>query len=101
MRTRHRILDDGTERAATLEEMAAGQGGLWRFGVPASTLLPWGRLRDAARIRPKVQQELISAASKCGADPYDWMGSIEPVPLERCIVQRRMTAASEWVDQAP
>lgn len=76
-------------------------GGLWRFGVPASTLLPWGRLRDAARIRPKTQRALLLTAAECGADPYSWYGSIEPVRIERCIIQCRMTAADEWGEPAP
>jgi hypothetical protein len=94
------LMGDGTESDATLEEMAAAKGGLWRFGVPASTLLPWGRLRDAAHIRHKMLRGLLAAATASGADPYSWYGSIEPVRVERCIIQCRMTATDEWSEPA-
>lgn len=82
-------------RSATMEEMIA-LGGLWRFGLASSELLPWGRLKEAARIRRRMLEGLLSVARKAGADPYDWHGSLQPVPVERCTVQCRLTLDSEW-----
>lgn len=85
----------GRRRDATMEEMFA-HGGLWRFGVPASELLPWRKLREAAGITSETANGLLRAAKRAGADPFFWYGSLEPVAVTRCTVQCRLTDSSEW-----
>lgn len=89
------IMDKGVRRNATMDEMMA-EDGLWRFGLSTEALLPWGRLKEVARIRRRMLEGLLSAAHKMGADPYCWYGALEPVPVERCVIQCRMTDDAEW-----
>jgi hypothetical protein len=77
------------------ETISRGEGG-WRFGMPVESLIPWRRLREAARITPKTATGLIRAAKRQGADQAFWYGSLEPVPLHACVIER--LDADTWVN---
>ncbi|MGH3626908.1 MAG: hypothetical protein ACRET2_02630 [Steroidobacteraceae bacterium] len=77
----------------TVPMMMELAGGLWRFGMDSAEFLPWGRLKEAARIPKKVLRGLEKAAR---GDPYCWYGSLEPVAIARCQVECRLTEDSDW-----
>lgn len=79
-----------------LEEMFAyGLHGC-RIGVLLEApLLNWTALRIQANIPGKMARNLLRVAEKWGADPWEWYGSLAPVPA----LQWRATEiwnGSEW-----
>lgn len=56
--------------------------GLYRIGVypDRADLKPWLRLKSMARLSPRSVELLVSSAESVGANPYDWWGSVSPVP---------------------
>jgi hypothetical protein len=57
-------------------------GGLARFGIPTSKLVPWPQLARKANIPSRVKVGLETVARRNGAKPTDWFGLIaEPLPV--------------------
>lgn len=81
------ITKSGITRRATMEEMRYEAGGLARFGLPRSALLPWRDLKLAANIDPKDARKLAKVARKQGANPSHWYGSLTDVAVKDCTVQ--------------
>ena len=67
-----------------LEEMFShGIHGV-RIGVlPDAAPLNWTALRIQANIPAKMARQLLQVAEKWGANPWDWHGSLAPVPREQ------------------
>lgn len=80
----------------TVPQMIERANGVWRFGLSAAELLPWKSLQGAACMELDVAHALTRAARKIGADPFFWYGSLEPVAVDRCVIQCRMAEADDW-----
>ncbi len=67
-----------------LEEMFShGVHGV-RIGVlPEAAPLGWTALRAQANIPSKMVRTLLRVAQQWGANPWDWYGSLTPVPAEQ------------------
>ncbi|MCB1065978.1 MAG: hypothetical protein KDN20_24050 [Verrucomicrobiae bacterium] len=74
-------------RRATMAETRRQFGGLFRFGLEKSALLPWRVIREAANIHPRRNRELIKSARELGANPAQWYGSLEPVSVLDCRIE--------------
>lgn len=79
----------GQVRTASIQETREFGGGLVRFGIDASRLIPWrgGELRKAARMAYAMAKRLEGIGLKQGASPFEWMGSLDPVPIGECLIQ--------------
>ncbi len=86
---------DGRQRTATIDEMIDIGGGLVRLGVSRRGLLAGEELRKRARIRRETWASLCRSAKSAGGDPAQWVGSLQPVLLTDCIVER-MDAGHHW-----
>ncbi len=51
-----------------------------RFGVDRSILKPWVKLKRLAHMPKGMAQSLEDLAYKLGSNPYDWWGTLFPVP---------------------
>jgi hypothetical protein len=80
--------DQGEIVRLGFEQTIEHGGGGWRFGVPTALLLPWRELKIAARIAPQWVRGLKQTAKKIGSDPMHWYGSIQPVPIDTCTIER-------------
>ena len=81
----HPYWEPTVPKGASMDEVLQ-LGGLVRLGVDRSALLPWTRLRNAARIPTHVAERLELVGRMAGANPADWYGSIEPVFLEDVVI---------------
>lgn len=86
---------DGIRRDATLDEMIEHGGGLYRFGLPASELIPWNQIPAATGMSRDMARALVKAACRKGADPSFWFASMEPVIVLDLAVQWYIN--SEWI----
>jgi hypothetical protein len=78
---------DGTLRFGTRETTREMGGGLFRFGLPTEELRRWTELQREALIPTRTKRSLVNAAKKDGSNPYDWLGTLEPVQIDRCIIE--------------
>lgn len=64
-------------------------GGLVRFGLDVCRLIPWkgGVLRKAAKMSHANAKKLEGMGMKQGASPFEWMGTLDPVPIAECVIQ--------------
>ena len=74
------------------------QFGGWRFGLPVAQLLPYAELKVKARISSKMARALERVGRDMRADPSLWYGSLEPVNVDRCLVQRLDVRFWQWRD---
>jgi hypothetical protein len=81
-----RGVDGGRNRLPFEDTVARGQGA-WRFGLPASELRPWRELQSSAALSRDHARALERSGRKAGSDPALWLASLEPVSVERCVVQ--------------
>jgi len=66
-----------------LEDYAARNIRVFRIGVLAGGIIkPWSRLQRIARLHPDMASELEKLGRSIGSNPFDWWGSIFPVPLK-------------------
>ena len=79
---------DGHRVPLDFDETIEYGGGGWRFGVAVDQLTPWRRLKLAAHISPDMAAGLVRAAKRCGADPSFWYGSLKPVRMSVCLIER-------------
>ena len=88
----------GRHRTATIAEMIEFAGGpLVRYGIAPRLLLPSGELRRRARIAGHTWRGMVASGRAVGANPADWFGSLQPVPVAQCITQLS-TDGRQWVD---
>lgn len=87
---------DGTVRFGTKKTTREMAGGLFRFGLPTENLRRWTELQREALIPTRSKNLLVKAAKEDGSNPYDWFGLLEPVPIDRCIVEIEETE-SVWI----
>lgn len=83
------LTEAGQFRTASIQETQELGGGLVRFGLDAEILIPWrgGALRKASRMRYPTAKKLEAAGIQQGAQPFEWMGSLDPVPIDICVVE--------------
>ncbi len=81
------IMKNGIPHMATMREIRSEAGHLLRFGVPKSGLIPWKKLRKAANIDPELFRALAKSGRAQGANPANWYGSIEDVPVRDCRIE--------------
>ncbi|MFC7462885.1 hypothetical protein [Hydrogenophaga defluvii] len=86
----------GIKRGATMAEMMELGGGLVRFGVSPRRLLMGEQLRTRAGIKRTEWASLCRSAFVMGADPAHWLGTLDPVEVETCVVEV-MDKAGAWV----
>jgi hypothetical protein len=56
---------------------------VYRIGVDNSILKPWQRLKTLSRMSRHMAQSLERVAVSLGSNPYDWWGTLFPVPSEQ------------------
>ena len=56
---------------------------IFRFGVDRSRLHAYTKLKRLARLPNDMAQSLEALARKLGSNPYDWWGTLSPVPKEQ------------------
>jgi len=60
--------------------------GLFRFGVPLDVApLTWPEIREQSGMAPRIAQALVDSAKAAGADPRQWRGTFDDVPLDKCV----------------
>lgn len=77
----------------TLTEAAEIGDGLWRFGVAEDhpqhlQLNPWLKICRLARTPKNAQQALQRSARKMGSDPYTYWGSLSPISIFGCTLEK-------------
>lgn len=87
------IFENGRRRTCTLKEMRAA--GLYRFGIDERRLIAWPKVGHEAGIADI--QGLTQAGRKMGADPTQWRGAFDALPVGDLIAQR-MNDSAEWED---
>lgn len=70
---------------------------VYRIGVPRGILKPWSILIRQARVPARMAQALANSARRLGSDPYDWYGSLIPVPRQQWASVQILTADG-WQD---
>jgi len=106
--TAHRANDNG--QPFTFEEHIELFGGFIRFGIPLNAgleIFPWegGKLADEARIPPDERTRLEKTAKQRGANPDEWYGILENVPVSSCASIQELDVEKyekedkkEWID---
>lgn len=99
MTARKAVMKDGRIRTMTIQETKEVCGGLCRFGVAAERLIAWkgGALRKAARMSHAIAKALELYGRKQGANPHEWLGSLEPVPVDECAAVGFMGDNGQWL----
>lgn len=92
-----RIGPGGGIRTLTVMGTFEALGGFYRFGIDAAGLIPWRDLPALSGMPDRIAAGLRRIAKEQGAEPREWYGSLEPVPVARCKIQR-MTPSGAWVD---
>jgi hypothetical protein len=77
-------------------QIAETRGGAYRFGVDATGLLPYHRLRRAIRLSARQAQEIEARARQLGACSAHWYGTLEPVPVANCQIQKFDPDLQTW-----
>ncbi len=73
--------------------------GLFRIALAVDqTILHWPRLKKQARMPRSRARFLAKVGRKRGANPWDWYGSLEPVPEERWLSVQRLADDGKWGD---
>lgn len=70
--------------------------GVVRFGIDASKLIPWNKLKGKARIDPDTVRGLIRAAKDKGSKPSDWYGTLKPINIDDCLTVEFMDKNGAW-----
>jgi hypothetical protein len=85
-----------------LEDYAAHNMRVFRIGVLAGGIIkPWSRLQRIAHIHPDMVRELDQHGLEIGSNPFDWWGSIFPVPMKLWVsVQELKDGAWEELTRA-
>lgn len=81
------LTPEGKRRTATAQEMREACGGLVRLGIAPRELLTGETLRHKARINRTTWRALCDAGRRVGADPSQWFGIPEALPLARLVVE--------------
>lgn len=59
--------------------------GLYRVAVAADSMLRYVDLLKAAKIGITRRRQLESAARRVGANPFEWYGQLQPLPLDQAL----------------
>ncbi|MFM0272380.1 hypothetical protein PQQ59_17460 [Paraburkholderia aspalathi] len=85
----------GETRLLDMHETFEIGHGLIRFGVAPKKLLSGDALRRKARMSKAVWDGLAQVGKEQGANPTEWCGSIEAMPIDEMVIEA-MDAAFEW-----
>jgi hypothetical protein len=66
-----------------LEDYEAHQIGVFRIGVSRSLLHPWIRLKEISKMSVGMAAGLEKIARDIGSNPFDWWGTMRPVPQDK------------------
>lgn len=87
---------NGVVQPPTLAAMRQWGNGVYRLGISPKALLGGEALRRQARIGKDRWAELRQQAKACGADPSQWYGAVDPVPVADCVIEV-LNDAQQWV----
>lgn len=88
----------GKMERLSMEESAEAVCGLYRIGVVVSdTLYQWKELKKLARMPSGMAAGLYESAREQGANPNEWYGSLEPVPMSKWVAVQRFDGG-QWID---
>ncbi|CAN5695435.1 hypothetical protein BH09PSE5_BH09PSE5_39790 [soil metagenome] len=88
--------ENGSARHFSVSETAEQGLGLVRLGVPVRTLLTCTELRRRAGIPAEAWAGMCEEARLQGSDPDQWFGCMNPVPIDKVVVEVRDDDASGW-----
>lgn len=72
-------------------------GSLVRFGADKSLFRPWKQVAADAGMSKVAMRGLVKVGKKLGADPRQWLATLDPVPVERVsIIQAMNLGDREW-----
>ena len=76
--------------------------GVYRIGVSTEFLKPYARLKSIVRMSAKMATALNNSARNLGANPFQWWGTVLPVPNSRWeFVQRYDFDLNMWMPFTP
>lgn len=84
----------GRRKTATLQEMEDFAQGLFRIVVDEAILVRWPELARVARIPSGTVRKLESSARAAGSLPWQWAGSVRPVPASAFVRVEQIDAES-------
>jgi hypothetical protein len=71
--------------------------GCYRIGVDPKIVNPWMKMQRIARIHPTAARSYEKIGREWGANPYDWWGTLRPVPNDVWI-QMQILRDDKWDD---
>jgi hypothetical protein len=71
-------------------------GGLARFGIVRSKLIPWSKLQNKAQMAVDVIMALEVERRRQGANPSEWYGTCKPLPLSKIQRIELMNEHGNW-----
>ena len=90
---------DNGKTQLSLTELAELGDGLYRFGVPDdhpqhAQLFPWLKICRVAHTPKTVRCSLERIAREQGGDPYTYWGSLSPVSILGCTIEKSLDGDS-------
>ena len=99
-RVGYRERDDDPIRKLTLAEQRP-IATPFRFGISPARLIPWPELAYRADIKNRLRKGLEEAGREWGANPKEWMGSLESISLDDLTIEYMPNGGPEtWVSYA-
>lgn len=86
----------GTIRTLTMRETYAYCEGLVRFGYDSSKLWRGAELLKKSRMRQRDWDGLVREGLRQKANPAQWFGTAQALPLEEMVTIERMNEAFQW-----
>jgi hypothetical protein len=85
------VITSGNPRLACrrwMQETAELGEGLYRFGLPVRELIRWPEIGKRAGIRAWMRNSLMKTGRLQGADPAQWYGTFDAVPIDGLLFQQ-------------
>ena len=91
------IFINGEIQTLTMSETQVSFNGLYRFGYPLNTLLPWQAIKKGIKIPSDIAHALEHLGYKLSANPEEWYGLFQKLPLSQCLSVQVMES-NTWID---
>src|ERR1700722_207149 len=80
-----------------LEDYETSGRSVYRVGVSRDLLHPWTRLKRLSGMTHAMARALEDVAREIGSKPYDWWGTMRPIPKDKwCSVEVYNPASKAW-----